>query len=100
MLWGSGATELVIGTDSNNNTASLCQASRDSFKMLAAKGSQYPTMHREKKQFQLKQFEVCKVSVRIIIKIVFRNNERRKGASQRDRKPYLLIKLLNSYLFV
>ena len=58
MLWGSGATELVIGTDSNNNTASLCQAKRDSFKMLAAKGSQYPTMHREKQQFQLKQFEV------------------------------------------
>ena len=49
MLWGSGATELVIGTDSNNNTASLCQAKRDSFKMLAAKGSQYPSMHREYK---------------------------------------------------
>ena len=49
MLWGSSATELVIGTDSNNNTASLCQANRDSFKMLAAKGSQYTSMQRGEK---------------------------------------------------
>ena len=56
--FGTGGLELVIASDSNNNTASYCNANRDSFKLPAAKGRQYPSINGGEHNFQLKQFEV------------------------------------------
>jgi hypothetical protein len=70
-----GAWELVIASDSTNNTGSWCKANGASFKLPAAKGSQYPSINGGEEYFQLKQFEVYKVTVRITIIIIFRNNE-------------------------
>jgi hypothetical protein len=53
-----GVGDLVISSDSNNNTDSRCEANRDSYKLPAAKGSQYPSINGGEKNFQLKQFEV------------------------------------------
>jgi hypothetical protein len=72
-LFGYG--ELVIWGDSNNNTGSWCDANGDSFKLPAAKGSNHPSINGGEQNFQLKQFEVYKVTVRITINIIFRNNE-------------------------
>ena len=77
-----GVCELVIFSDSNNNTLSFCQANKDSFKLPAAKGSQYPLINGGDRNFQLKQFEVYKVSVTITINIIFRNNEWMEGGRE------------------
>jgi hypothetical protein len=61
--WFGGA-ELVIASDSNNNTGSYCNANRDSYKLPVAKGSEGPSINGGERDFQLKQFEVYKVSVR------------------------------------
>ena len=53
-----GDWELVIWSDSNNNTNSGCNANGDSFKLPAAKGSKYPSINGGEGSFQLKQFEV------------------------------------------
>jgi hypothetical protein len=79
-----GGGELVIDSDSNNHTYSFCNANRASFKLLAAKGSQYPSINGGERNFKLKQFEVYKVSVRISINIIFRNNEEREGVIGAD----------------
>jgi hypothetical protein len=50
--------ELVIKSDSNNNTNSWCAANGSSFNLPAAKGSQYPSINGGEEHFQLKQFEV------------------------------------------
>ena len=81
--------DLVINNDSNNNTKSYCRAEEDSFKLPAAKGSQYPSINGGQMYFQLKQFEVYKVTVRITANILFRNNEWRKGSIQTDRDDSL-----------
>jgi hypothetical protein len=60
-----GDWELRIFSDSNNNTDSYCNATRASFMLPASKGSQYPSINGGEKNFQLKQFEVYSVSVRI-----------------------------------
>jgi hypothetical protein len=73
-----GEGELVICTDSNNNTNSTCNANYSSFKLPGAKGSQYPSINAGEYNFKLRQFEVYKVTVRITINIIFRNNERRE----------------------
>ena len=62
-----GDRELLIASYSNNNTESWCVANRDSFKLPAAKGSESPSMNGGEHYFQLKQFEVYKVFVRITI---------------------------------
>ena len=67
--------ELGIASDSNNNTDSYCNANGTSFKLPAAKGSKGPSINGGEFNFQLKQFEVYKVTVRITINIIFRNNE-------------------------
>jgi hypothetical protein len=77
-VFGTGGNELCIWSDSNNNTESYCYANRASFKLPPAKGSEYPSINGGEKNFQLRQFEVYKVSVRITINIIFRNNERRE----------------------
>jgi hypothetical protein len=74
-----GEWELAIYSDSNNNTDSYFNANRASFKLPAAKGSKYPSINGGERYFQLKQFEVYKVSVIITINKIFRNNERREG---------------------
>jgi hypothetical protein len=79
-----GDWELRISSDSNNNINSFCSANRASFKLPAAKGSQYPSINGGKRDFHLKKFEVYKVTVRVIINIIFRNNERKERAIQRD----------------
>jgi len=53
-----GNWDLVIDSDSNNNTDSFCYANEDSFKLPAAKGSKYPSINGGEYKFQLKQFEV------------------------------------------
>ena len=79
---GFGWGELVIASDSNTRTDSFCQANKDSFKLPAAKGSQYPLINGGDRNFQLKQFEVYKVSVTITINIIFRNNEWMEGGRE------------------
>jgi hypothetical protein len=46
-----GYDELDICRDSNNNTDSSCHANRDSFKLPAAKGSEYPSINGGEKNF-------------------------------------------------
>ena len=45
--WGA----LVIASDSNNNTDSYCHANRASFKLPAAKGSNYPSINEGEHNF-------------------------------------------------
>ena len=78
-----GWLELGIQSDSNNNTDSYCNANRASFKLPAAKVSEDPSINGGDHNFQLKQFEVYKVTVRITINIIFRNDERREVARLR-----------------
>ena len=77
-----GWNDLVIKSDSNDNTKSWCNANHESFQLPAAKGSEYPSINGGEKNFQLKQFEVYSVTVRITFNIIFRNNERKEGGSQ------------------
>jgi hypothetical protein len=70
-----GDDELCIYRDSNDNTDSWCYANRASFMLPAGKGSEYPSINGGEHNFQLKQFEVYKVSVRITVNVIFRNNE-------------------------
>jgi hypothetical protein len=49
-----GSWELGISSDSNNNTDSWCNANGDSYKLPAAKGSQYPSINGGEYNFQLK----------------------------------------------
>ena len=53
-VFGTGGYELVIFSDSNNHTKSYCNANRDSFKLPAAEGSEYPSINGGKYNFQLK----------------------------------------------
>jgi hypothetical protein len=73
--FGAGGDELAIDSDSNSNTYSYCLVNLSSFNLPAAKGSQYPSINGGERRFQLKQFEVYSVSVRISFIIIFRNNE-------------------------
>jgi hypothetical protein len=88
-----GVFELAILSDSNNNTDSWCASNKpsfeygSSFKLPAAKGSQYPSMNGGEFSFQLKQFEVYSISVTITINNIFRNNEQ----WDRRRKEAILI---------
>jgi hypothetical protein len=59
-------------------TQGKCRKNGASFMLPAAKGSQYPSIAGGEETFLLKLFEVFSVEVRIIINIVFRNNEKRK----------------------
>ena len=70
-----GDDEFVILSDSNNNNDSYCNANGESFKLPPAKGSKYPSINGGEQDFQLKEFEVYKVSVRITVVIIFRRNE-------------------------
>ena len=78
-----GSRDLVIRSDSKNNTSSYAYANLESFKLPAAKGSEYPSMNGGKNNFQLKQFEVYSVSVRMTFNTIFRNNELRKSETLR-----------------
>jgi hypothetical protein len=60
-LFGTSGNELVIHSDSNNNTESYCNANCDSYKLPAAKESYYPSMNGGEEFFVLKKFEVYKV---------------------------------------
>jgi hypothetical protein len=66
-MFGMDGVELFIASDSNNNTDSYCNANNPSFKLPAAKGSYHPSINGGEFRFQLKQFEVYKVTVRITI---------------------------------
>ena len=77
-----GSYELYIYSDSDNSASSYCQANRDSFNLPSAKVSNEPSINGGYKNFQLKQFEVYSVSVRITINIVFRNYERSEGVRE------------------
>ena len=94
-----GRDELVIGSNSNNNTYSFCNANLDSFKLPAAQGSEYPSINGGEEYFQLKQFEVYSVMVRININIIFRNNEPRERERVRERQSHLLRIYFNLLLF-
>jgi hypothetical protein len=63
--FGAGGNELAILSDSNNNTSSYCEANGASYKLPAAKGSKEPSINGGEHNFQLKQFEVYSVSVKI-----------------------------------
>jgi hypothetical protein len=80
--FGVGGDELYICSGSNNNTLSYCNANCSSFKLPAAEGSKYPSINGGEREFQLKQFEVYSVTVRITVIIIFRNNEQREGGSR------------------
>jgi hypothetical protein len=71
-----GQRDLVIRSDSNSNSTSYCYANYDSFKLPPARGSEGPSINGGENNFQLKQFEVYSVLVRININLTFRNNER------------------------
>jgi hypothetical protein len=53
-VFGTSGNELFINSDSNNNTNSWCYANGASFKLPAAKESQYPSINGGEKKFQLK----------------------------------------------
>jgi hypothetical protein len=62
-----GNYELEICSDSNNSNLSYCNANYDCFNLPAAKGSQYPSINGGEEYFQLKKFEVYRVTVNITI---------------------------------
>ena len=74
-MFGGNGDDLRIVSDSNNTTDSYCSENRQSFKLPVAEGSKYPSINGGERNFQLKQFEVYSVSVRITFKIIFRSNE-------------------------
>ena len=55
---------MIKGNSNNIATGNWCNANRSSFKLPSAKGSSFPSMNGGEYNFQLKQFEVYKVSVR------------------------------------
>jgi hypothetical protein len=74
--FGEDGNELMIWSDSNNKDESSCYC-LDSYNLPAGKGSRFPSMNGGKFDFQVKQFEVYSVMVRININIIYRNNERK-----------------------
>ena len=70
-----GGGDLVIHSESNKNTHSGCYARSASFMMP---GILYPLMNGGEEHFQLKQFEVYSVTVRVTINIISRSNEGRE----------------------
>jgi hypothetical protein len=64
-VFGYFGLELGINSDSKNNSKSFCTANLPSFKLPAAKGSKGPSMNGGKEYFQVKEFEVYSVLVRI-----------------------------------
>jgi hypothetical protein len=66
-----GAVELVIRSDSNNNTNSFCFANQPCFNLPPAKGEgcekRSSSINGGKVDFKSKEFEVFKVFVRIIL---------------------------------
>jgi hypothetical protein len=75
--FGTGGNELMIYSHSNSHNDSYFYGNGASFNLPKAKGSKHPSMNGGENKFQLKQFEVYSVSVRISINIIFRINERR-----------------------
>jgi hypothetical protein len=80
-VFGDRGCELAIWSDSNIKTSSFCSANEPSFNLSAAKGTKYPSINGGEKKFQVKQFEVYSVFVRITINIIFRSVEQRIGES-------------------
>jgi hypothetical protein len=70
-VFGKGDCDLVIWSDSNNNSASGCYANEPSFNLPPAKGEgceKYSSsINGGKVDFKSKEFEVFKVFVRIIL---------------------------------
>jgi hypothetical protein len=70
-VFGKGSCDLVILSDSNNNTESYCYANSPSFNLPPAKGEgcemSSSSINGGKKKFTTKEFEVFKVFVRIIL---------------------------------
>ena len=50
---GSGGFELGIDNDSNKKISSYCKANGNSFKLTAAKESEFPSINGGEKYFQL-----------------------------------------------
>jgi len=78
--FGTGATELVISSDSNDNTDSYCHANHASFNLPKAKGmlgeKDSSSINGGKKHFKCQQFEVYRVIViNIFLITFFRKNE-------------------------
>jgi BTB/POZ domain-containing protein KCTD9 len=76
-----GDYELSIYGYSNSTLSSYCLSNRDSFNLPSAKGRKEPSMNGGERNFQLKQFEVYSVTVRVAINIIFRKYERTQGES-------------------
>jgi hypothetical protein len=70
-VFGKGFCDLVIGSDSNNNSNSGCYTNEPSFNLPPAKGEGCEefssSINGGKRNFKSKEFEVFKVFVRIIL---------------------------------